>query len=346
MNTHVKSLGKFLASSSGLFVHLLLLLISSAILIYKPLVEFHVYDKGPLLEKKETVYAMEPNSKTAPRVEVGFSLENFSTFDVPNNDFQAAGVVWFIFDPKEITLEKLEDFSFNKTEIQFKSKPVTHAYGKNKTLARYFIRLKFVSNLDYRDFPLDDHRIFLVLKNDQLSSKDVEFISSKNNLYIASDHMHHTTWKLTDHNVTTGYDKITLHEHADIEELYYPNVVFSLDYERIGIHLIMLILIPLLFVFFVSLSIFFLQTEEVSGAYRGVLFSLVGFLFVLETLSPPVGYLTLSDYIYFGVFFWSFLLITLAWEGKRISHVWRGLIGTAIEMGLIAFLFFIFHIWR
>lgn len=335
----LQSLGNMLASPGGLFIHISLLLATTAFLIYKPLTEFHTYDKGPQL-----LDVPADQIKHVPEVEVGFSLENFSEFDVENNNFHANGVVWFIYDPKEIELDKIGAFSFKKTNLT-KSTPIIHPYGA-KMLARYFVRLEFTSTLDYHDFPLDDHHIFLSLTNELLSSKAVRFVSSKRNVFVEPDHLHFATWKLVDYDAQAGYDKITLKERQDFEEIYYPNVVFSFSYGRVGIHLITLILIPLLFIFFVALSLFLLQSSEPGDMFSSILFALVGYLFVLQTITPPAGYLILSDYVYFAIFICSFFITTLSFLARNFSRSTRGLMGTAIECGLIALLFIIFRIWR
>lgn len=338
----------FLSTPYGLFFHIFFLGATTIAILYEPLKTFSHSDPAPeLLPKSAPAVQKAINSHTPAIVEVGFSLSNFAEFDITTNNFIAEGVVWFLFDPEVITLENLQEFSFDKGSMLEKSDPMIKKIG-SKTLARFDVRFSFTTNLDYRNFPLDDHRIYMVLKNEHLLAEQVEFIAAKENFTHAPD-VEESGWELISSDVRAGYIVTELSGINGHEELVFPRVQFSLDYDRSGIHLLIILFTPLLLLFFTALAVFLVRVPsnfDASNTFMGSLFALISYLFVLETIAPKVGYLMLSDLIYFGTLLCTFTIATLSWWGSNLKHSYRGFIGTTIEFLLLTYLWCVFFLWR
>lgn len=338
----------FLSTPYGLFFHIIFLAAATVAILYNPIQTFSHSDPAPeLLTKNSQAVKRAIGDQKPALVEVGFSLSNFAEFDITANNFIAEGVVWFLFDPETIAIEKLQEFSFDKGSMLQKSAPMIKKLGA-KTIARFDVRFSFTTNLDYRNFPLDDHRIYMTLKNEYLLADEVEFVATKENFTHAPD-VEESGWELVNSDVQTGYTVTELAGAGEHEQLVFPRVSFSLDYDRSGIHLLIMIFTPLLLLFFTALAVFLVRVPtnfDASNTFMGSLFALISYLFVLETLAPKVGYLMLSDLIYLGTLLCTFTIATLSWWGSSLKHSYRGFIGTALEIMLVTYMWGIFHLWR
>jgi hypothetical protein len=334
----LKPVLRFLSSEYGLFVHFTILCAILSLILYKPVIQFRTLDSAP--------EHVANNSHSVPEVEVGLALENFAEFDILHNRFIAEGIVWFLYDDP-VSISSLEKFSFNKGSIIEKSAPIiTMAHGKK--MARFHVRFSFTTSLSYRNFPLDDHSISIELKNDSLTASDLKFVSKKENFSQSVD-VEMAGWTLVDHQVQAGYGKTVLRHGKDQEVILIPHVIFSLDYDRSGLHLVVIILLPLLMLFFAALAVFLIRVPslfDASSTFMGSVFALIGYLFVVETISPQVGYMMLSNYMYLSVLVCTFVIAMLGWNANSLSNVMRGFIGTFVELLLVTLLFYFILVWR
>lgn len=234
-------------------------------------------------------------------VNVGLSIDDFLSFDPVKNDFVFIGTIWFEFNPAAITLALLSKFRFKAADILEKSEPEAKIIN-DKFIARYTIKVRFKNQLQYQYFPFDDHRIILELANPYVSTSDVIFHAVESNFLVKAD----TTaigWKKMNREVNAGYVETEINEGQRQTRFYYPVVVFSVDYLRNGIRYAFTILLPLLAIFFISLMAFSLN--PVANATLAITLSagsvtaLLAYRFVIENLSPTVGYFMLSDFIFF-----------------------------------------------
>ena len=249
-------------------------------------------------------------------VDVGLYLTNWRVFDVVNNDFAVDAVVWFQFDPALISLETIGKFSFEKGELFSKSEPSTKLIDK-KLFAEYKVRLRFTSTLNHQFFPLDDHHIYMTLVNTYVSPNEVIFQAYKSDFSI-SKHIYIPGWQLVNRSVKAGYEEGYFSKFDTRKVIRYPEVVFMLDFARFGISLIFLIFLPFFLIFFIS--IFWLgfepdKIESIMPLTTGALASLIAYRFVIQGMSPKVGYFLLSDHIF--MFF-----LALAFVSFVIALIW------------------------
>ena len=177
------------------------------------------------------------------QVTVGLFINQFISFDMVTNEFTFDGTLWFKFNPGIISTDILGKFSFEKGTILEKSAP-TMKLIDNMLLVQYNIRVKFSSELNYTDFPIDSHKIYLVLVNKFISPSEVLFKSSRREFSVKAKARTYG-WNLLDESVESGYIETVLDPFDTRETIQYPGVIFELDYGRSSIRY--------------SLSIFFLS---------------------------------------------------------------------------------------
>lgn len=230
-------------------------------------------------------------------IEIGLYLNQFRTFNMINNEFDFDGILWFEFNPDILSLQTLERFVFKGGEIVSKSSPDAQIVD-NKLLVRYNIRVKCTGQLNYADFPLDNHTLNLVVANYFISPSTALFSSSVKEFIIKAQ-TQSFGWERIDHRVSTGIEKTEIDTYSDFKTNYYPIALFSIDFARYGIRYTLSIMLPLLLIFYLSLfSLSWSKGGGVGMATAGITATL-GYRFVIENLSPKVGYFMMSDYIFF-----------------------------------------------
>lgn len=237
--------------------------------------------------------------KTSPiAIETGLHIDQFQEFKMEQNNFIFSGTLWFKFDPGSISLGTLENFDFAKGEILERDKPDMH-FVEEKLLVRYKIKVKFNSPLDYKDFPLDNHRLFLKLTNTDLYPEEVIFDTAEKNFIIKAN-VENKGWELVGKDVENGYTITQLSSGTKSTINTYPVAIFILKYLRDGIRYALSIFLPLLFLFYLMLLTFSLEPERAITISPAIVTALLAYRFVIERISPQdVGYFMLSDQLFF-----------------------------------------------
>jgi hypothetical protein len=285
-------------------------------------------------------------------VNVGLYITNWHEFDIVKNLFVFDGMIWFEFDPSLIALETIEKFSFEKGEILQKSEPSTKLINGN-LFAEYKIRLRFTTTLSHQFFPLDDHRIYITLVNTYVSPSEVIFRSYKSDFAI-SPKIIIPEWRQIDYSVRTGYEESIMDKFDERKIIRYPVVEFLLDFSRIGIRLTLLIFLPLFLIFFVStfwLSFDPKHTTIILALVTSAITSLIAYRFVIQGMSPEVGYFLLSDHIFtfFLALSCASFVLALLWinRGKATPFMLtlRGIVFLAFHILFIAVWYYLLFLW-
>jgi hypothetical protein len=289
--------------------------------------------------------------QSAHIVQTGLFIKNFSTFDIIKNTFTMDAIIWFTFNPKNISIDTIEEFAFEKGVITNKSKPILEE-KTDTILAQYEIRVQFTSNFDYRLFPFDDHRIFLTLINRKMHPDEMIFSSQASHLNWP-EKIYTSDVKLVGKHVETGYSRAQFVEGNTEFIKESPRVIFALDFSKPGVRSILLILIPIILTFFMSLFSLSLDPQIhmrniFTLALSGVA-SLFSYRFVIELLSPSVGYFTVADYVYTYILicsFFIFIFSTYSIRTPELSHRIKALRVTSIfflHLSLIIFMYALFN---
>lgn len=295
---YILSVLSFLDKSKTKVFFLTTILVTFSFVTYRPLRLFFSNNPTPYIIPNKPK-AVASNRSAVAQVTVGMHIINFNKFDTTANEFIANLIVWFEFNPSLISLSAIEKFSFDRGEILHTSKPYIKNLKNEKLLARYTVRVKFSTNLDHTYFPLNGHTIFIVLHNEETTTDELIFFSQKNNL-VLSEGLHTEDWIATDKNVNTGHFTVQL-GHMD-KETQYPRAIFSIDFKRSGLRKFLLIFIPILMFFFLGLLSLIMNVNDnktislsmVSSSLTGLL----AYRFVIDGISPAVGYFNITDYLF------------------------------------------------
>lgn len=281
-------------------------------------------------------------------VETGMYIEDFHTFNLNDNEFVVTASIWFKFDPAIVSLETIGQFSFDRGEILSKSPPNTKFIDK-LIFAEYRIKLRFTSTLTHRLFPVEDHRIYIILTNKQVSPRELIFSTSESGFILSPDIVI-AGWEKVHRSVSTGYTQTQLERNDEKTVAYYPVTVFTLDFVRSGMRQIFVLSLPLFFIFFLGLITLSLDPEKFASLRISIsianLTALIGYRFIIENMSPKAGYFMLGDHIFnlffaltFVIFFFHIATI------KQASEFIRGLLVFLLHAIFLASWYYLLVIW-
>lgn len=298
--------------------------ISMSSILYYSLNQINILDEQPSIEKI-TPQKYKALGGFPSEIITGLHINKFEIFDIVKNQFLVECIIWFKYITGSISLKTLELFSFNRGEIIKKSAP--EMYIDNQYMVvRYNIKVKFSSNLNYKNFPVNSHRIYLGLINDFLAPREVQF-KGEEQLFTIDQHAVESGWKIFDKHVTTGFEKAEFDENSKTineQDKSYPITIFSFDVKRAGARHLITIFLPLLVIFYIS----FFGLSVRSGTLRlGVMgmSAVIGYRFVIENISPNSPYFMVSDYIFFLFLFaemavFSLIILRLYTSTIRTFH--------------------------
>ena len=319
---------------------------------------FYVFNSFSVFEKQPELHAISPKklrnlASSATQVQVGLYINDFPEFDVRSNSFVFDGIVWFLFDQSAISLETVEKFSFSRGTILQKSPPDTKFIGGNY-FAQYNIRVEFKADLNQKYFPFDDHRLYIEMDNKYVTPEELIFASSLSS-FLISDDILIISWRPVDREVETGFDVSVLDKFDPDKNVYHPKILFSIDFKRTGIQDIFLIFLPLCLMVFICLfSLGFDPPEESVRVLTLSLSSITGLItyrFVLQSLTPQVGYFILSDcffLLFLALCFICFCTgLILIHRGKVTPFlaVLRGLVYLFSNVAIVGFSFYFLFYW-
>jgi len=232
----------------------------------------------------------------AALVRTGLHIDHFETFDTRESDFTFSGSVWFEADPRRVALDSLNKFNFESGKIIEQSDADTQIVD-GKLLVRHAVKATITRPMDHTLFPLDAHRFFIAIAHHNISPEDVALVSSAQD-FVADAPLRMFGWRKVGKSVETGVKRITISTHGQARSDDYPVALYSIDIARSGIQFLLLILLPLLFIFY--LSLFTLSTaQQTVGITASVMVAIPGYRIVIQNIAPSVGYLILSDYLFF-----------------------------------------------
>jgi hypothetical protein len=247
----------------------------------------------------------------ASKIKTGLYIKNFPTFDFITNNFVVNAVLWFEFNKNEILLKTIDQFKFENSRIIHKSPPYV-TLNENIMLVKYDIIFEVKTDVNFYRFPLEDHRVSMVLTNHFVTPEEMYFDDSTEALsLIISDKLFTTNWKVHSLKSIPGYTSLYYDQHNPKLKMLSPKAVFTINFQKVGINKILLIFVPLFAALFLALFSFLMSFQNHQGRYSLGLSSitaLLGYRFVIQQMSPSVGYFTLTDKIFIFFLFFAFII--------------------------------------
>lgn len=281
-------------------------------LFYKKTKRFNATDFPPQLNFFAVQKVNMTNLATS-EVEAGLFIKDFTIFDVIHNNFVVDMIVWFEFNPALISLEVVGKFTFERGTILQKSEPEVKI-NKNSLFVKYNLVVQLSTNLDQHLFPINDHQLYFVLMNEYVSPTEMIFKVSNSN-FSWSEKLYTADWQVSGKSIDSGYAISKLDQTDPSKNISKPRVVFTLNLGRAGMRMAYLIFLPIFLLAFLGQVGLVLNSDTMSGLIISLsvtsVTGLLAYRFVIDTVSPNVGYFMLTDYFYnliLGTSFVSFVI--------------------------------------
>lgn len=338
---------KYTTNSKIQILSIAIMIVTLILLFYYPNKLFLSSDPQPRISTIKPIIG----TKEIKEINTGLYIKNFPVFDIIKNNFIMNAIIWFEFNPHQIDIETISNFNFEKGEILKKSKLKSKIIN-DKLWVYYKIKVEFKSNLDYKFFPIEDHKIYITLANSKMNP-DSEILVSYNTDLVLRKNIFTGDWRKIGNEVEYGYIEQIIDKYQKEKATKYPVVSFELSFEKAGIRKTLAIFLPLFMVFFLSLFSLLINIKSTSttlavsvGSTSALIFNLIA----IEGMSPNVRYFTIANKIYSILLISAFAILLLnVYIAKEIKKERSEEEANANEKKLIrersyAFFFFIVFI--
>ena len=287
---------------------LLVMLVIYLLIIFRyALGQFNTTDVMPPLKPINTE-ALKQMGPFTVRVQTGMFIKHFPVFDVSKNMFQADAIVWFEFNGDEMNLDTIERFSFDNGKIIYKSPAEIKVEGTN-IFVRYNVIFELKTNLQFHRFPLEDHRLPIMMANEFVTPDEMIFVVGASSFELSSKEAP-GGWNFGDLSVDAGIQPLALDKNDTAKTAESPKALFIANVVKSSSRRALVIFLSLYSMVFLALFSFLMNAGNTSGKIglaSSSLTGLLGYRFVLEQMIPQVGYFTTTDIIYLLMLVYSFV---------------------------------------
>jgi len=220
-------------------------------LIYITALHVWQYQHNFYSENPQRVLQLDKSARQlASDVNVGLHINNFPLFSFNKNDFVMDAIVWFRFAIGTESLKAIDQFEFQNGKILQKSKPIVKLFG-DEVVVSYQVKVQFKTDLDYRYFPVGDHRLTITLHNRSVSPNELTFSATDDNFEL-SDDIFVSTWLPVKKSVQAGYIKSMLNKGQEDMHINYPVVSFDINFQNHSVRDLITLYFPLFVIFFIG----------------------------------------------------------------------------------------------
>jgi hypothetical protein len=243
--------------------------------------------------------------KKAIVIKAGLFIENFTTFNIPDEKFVLDMVVWFEFDKNKIETELIGKFSIEDGYIEKKSSPIVTENEKT-TIIKYHISVNLRLPLDFHQFPFNDHRINLKIHNRHMKPEEFTLITKKT-FCTFSETFFMPDWKIKriegEHMIDAMHGFVTYDIGGEVKDRndFFPAVLFSFTMSNTGWFGIIMLLLPLFILLYLSILCLMADVNSffrLSGTAGFLTTIFLSYRFNTAAYTPKLGYATLADWIF------------------------------------------------
>ncbi len=242
-------------------------------------------------------------------IDVGIYLNKVVALDLKQNTYWMDFYVWFRWKGK---LNPTETFELMNTHEKWGGTQVAESEGARKlkdgwNYQEFHIEQQFYSPFRFNGYPLDEQVLRISIEDKSHIAKVLNYRPDTKNSDINPE-IFIPGWNINKHElITDQHTYNTNFGQPDKHPETYSRLNFEIRMTRSPwtLHLfklflpIVIILIMVFVIFFIPISFF---DSRVEIAITGLL-SMIALQMVLNDALPPVGYLTLTDKIYYFSYF-------------------------------------------
>jgi hypothetical protein len=275
---------------------------------YRP----NITDAVPQL-KALTTEELKKLGPFAVRVKVGMFIRDFPIFNIEKNNFTIDAVIWFEFNGDEITLDTLKEFSIDNGKIINRSPPDIKISENGLIFAKYNVLFELNTNLGFHHFPLENHRLSIVISNDFVTPKEMIYAVDASAFQVQNNVLP-AGWDVKDLYVNAGFLPLQFDQQDAAKKTENPKALFTINLVKTSSRKALIIFIPLFSAAVLSLLSFITGLANTFSMFTltaSAVTALLTYRFVIEQMMPTVGYSTVADTIFLFLLLFAFLVFTV-----------------------------------
>jgi hypothetical protein len=278
-------------------------------------------EKGAKNEKE----AAEEEEWTGPanEVNVGVYVNQITEVSLKENKFVVDFWVWFRWKADDI--KPYESFEVANGNIDNKEEPtVQKVKGLNYAVLR--VTATITHFFDVRAYPLDNHPLAIIIEDADSEEFKLKYIADVESSNVDSV-LQMPGWvkarheaKITTSSKHSNYGDISLPSNSESK---YSSFAFTMYFERQGLQYFLKLFFGLFIAALIAFLAFFIKPTEVDprfGLGVGAIFAAVASEYVITSVLPDTGVISLADKLHIVAFAFIFLsLVQSTWSLKLFS---------------------------
>jgi len=288
----------------------------------------------------------------ADKLTSGMFITNFAVSNFVQGLFMIDAFVWFRFNPFVFSLDTVKQFTFDKGKIL--QKEFIESIKIDKELfVRYRVQFEIKSNLNFKYFPLDNHCIYMVLKNDLFSPTEVILTSSFSTAWFG-DNAVSLNWIYGEPASDFGYIESTLDTQNKDITVYTSAAGTFFDFKRATLREAVIVIVPFVSLLFIILGSLLMALTSFQAIIIAILtlIAMIMYRTIINQMAPQTSYFMLSDCIFLLVL-GCVSLVMIAEIGnalyKNEEQEWvatlRGGVCTLVSTVFLVGWFYLLYMW-
>jgi len=285
---------------------------------------------------------------------VGLYITNFGVGDFAQGLFVIDSFVWIQFNPLVFSLDTVSQFSIDKGKILSKEFIEAIKVGE-ELIVRYRVRFEVKSNMNFKYFPLDSHRIYTTLKYDNLAPSEVIVKTTFSRTWFGHNAVS-PNWLYGEPTADFGYLESHLDDRDQNNVALTSAAIIYFDFERATLRESLVVFGPYLIMLFIVLSSLLMGLP----AFQMLIVTILGILgmilqrIIIGHISPLTSYFMLSDCVLFLVLSCALLvmiieILSAVHQRQETGTEWLNVArSSALTLASLLFLvgwFYLLYIW-
>lgn len=248
-------------------------------------------------------------------VEVSLHINNFTAFEVKENEFISNITLYFSYNKNFEHKEYIDTFTIENATIIDKSTAQHEIQANERVITKYNLNVKSNNIFNFRYFPFDRHNVNFIITNKK-AGPDKIIYTTKNVDFEINEPIFTKNWTIYNQSVDYGINQQSI-------KSYSSRAVFSLAIKRSSYKEPLIIFLPLFLIFFIGLlSLTFNVIKQFSTILTlsiGSTSALIFYSRELRLTLPTTGSFTSVEMVYLLTII--IILITLTVQVIMLQHL-------------------------
>lgn len=284
---------------------------------------------------------------------LGVYIRNLGISDFSQGLFMVDAFFWVQFNPRVFSIDTVGSFSIDKGKI-LEKEFIESIKVKEDLFVRYRVRFEVKSNLNFRYYPLDGHRVYFSIKYENLAPSEVSLVTTYSRTWFGYNAVS-TNWRYGEPACNYGYIESDLDTRDKKNLVRTTAATIYFDLERATLREAYVVLGPYLVMLLIILGALLMA---LTGYQMGivVIMGILGMILhriVVAHMSAITSYFLLSDCVFYLALICALLVLVMEIISAMNKHeeemfafeAMRGATLTIVSLIFLVGWFYLLYIW-